>query len=182
MAAKREPNKKANPSKSYYTDEKGRKRWHRNDEIGAVVKQLGEYLIIGGYPEDHAKRYAQLAHTISRMPDSIDTLAQNQQLSTIAGVGGTITGYLDEIVRTGTTEKFNDDQYGTPPPLSVLELTAINNLGAKTARTLYQDHAIDSLESLCSALKEGRLSGIKGIGPKMIETLSKHCCLRKHPS
>lgn len=36
----------------------------RNDEVASIVKQLGDYLIIGGYPEQHAKRYAQLAHTI----------------------------------------------------------------------------------------------------------------------
>ena len=158
-----------------YTDDKGRKRWHRNDEVAAIVKQLGEYLIIGGYPEDHAKRYGQLAHTISRMPELIDTLEKENKLNTIAGIGGTITGYIEEIIRTGTTSKFNDDQYGKPPPLSVLELTSINNLGAKTARTLYQDHAIDGMDSLCKALKDGRLAGIKGIGPKMIESIGEHC-------
>lgn len=161
--------------KSSYTDAKGRTRWHRNDEVAAIVKQLGEYLIIGGYPEEHAKRYGQLAHTISRMPELIDSLDENQQLNSIAGVGGTITGYLQEIVRTGTTEKFNDDQYGAPPPLTVLELTAINKLGAKTARMLYQDHGIDSMKSLCKALSDGKLSGIKGIGSKMIETIASLC-------
>ncbi len=164
----------ANDSQSY-TDSKGRTRWRRNDEVATIVKQLGEYLIIGGYPEDHAKRYGQLAHTISRMPDLIDILAKNNELNSIPGVGGIITGYIDEIVRTGTTEKFNDDQYGKPPPLSVLELTAVDKLGAKTARTLYQDHSIDSLRSLCAALRDGRLKGIKGIGPKMMKTISDLC-------
>jgi DNA polymerase (family 10) len=158
-----------------YTDAKGRTRWHRNDEVAAIVKQLGEYLIIGGYPEEHAKRYAQLAHTISRMPELIDTLAENDQLNSIPGVGGIITGYIDEIVRTGTTEKFNDDQYGTPPPLTVLELTTVDKLGAKTARTLYQDYGIDSMKALCVALNDGKLKGIKGIGPKMTDTIAGHC-------
>jgi len=158
-----------------YKDAKGRKRWHRNDEVAAIVKQLGEYLIIGGYPEEHAKRYGQLAHTISRMPDLIDSLAENDELNSIPGVGGIITGYIDEIVRTGTTEKFNDDQYGTPPPLTVLELTSVEKLGAKTARLLYQGHGIDSMKALCVALNGGKLKGIKGIGPKMIDTISGHC-------
>jgi len=175
MAKKKQLTKKAASASRFYTDDKGRKRWHRNDEVAAVVKQLGEYLIIGGYPEDHAKRYGQLAHTISRMSELIDTLEKNQQLNTISGIGGTITGYLEEIINTGTTSKFKDDQYGKPPPLSVLELTAIDNLGAKTARMLYQDHGIDSLKALCKALKAGELSGIKGIGPKMIATIGSHC-------
>jgi len=162
-------------AKIKYTDKKGRLRWVRNDEVAATVKQLGDYLIIGGYPEEHAKRYAQLAHTISRWPESIDKIAKADELDTLPGVGGVITGYLSEIVKTGTTEKFNDDQYGPPPPRSVLELTDIERLGAKTARMLYQEHKIDSMKSLCKAAGKGELKGIKGIGPKMLETINDLC-------
>ena len=76
-----------------YIDEKNRKRWYRNEEVAAVIKQLGDYLIIGGYPEEHAKRYGQLAHTISRMPELIDELAEQGTLHSIPGVGGVITNY-----------------------------------------------------------------------------------------
>jgi len=140
-----------------------------------VVRQLGEYLIIGGYPEQHAKRYAQIAHTVSRSPDLIDELSARGELASLPGVGGVITGYLEEIVRTGSTEKFDDNQYGDPPPLTVLELTAIERLGAKTARMLFQEHDIESLAGLCQALQEGRLGGIKGMGPKMLDTIATHC-------
>ncbi len=162
-------------AKVKYKDAKGRVRWVRNDEVGAIIKQLGDYLIIGGYPEEHAKRYAQLAHTISRWPESIDSIAKSDALDSLPGVGGVITGYLDEIIRTGTTDKFNDNQYGEPPPRSVLELTSIERLGAKTARMLYQDHGIDSMKSLCKAAKKGQLKGIKGIGPKMLATIDEMC-------
>lgn len=158
-----------------YTDDKGRTRWVRNDEVAAIVKQLGEYLIIGGYPEEHARRYAQIANTISRWPESIDELVTSDRLNTLPGVGGIITGYLEEIVRTGSTAKFKDDQYGKPPPLTVLELTAVERLGAKTARMLYQDLGIDSLTALCESVASGELNNVKGIGPKMLETISKHC-------
>jgi len=161
--------------KPTYTDDKGRTRWVRNDQIAAVVKQLGEFLIIGGYPEQHASRYAQLANRISRWPDCIDALAESAQLESIPGVGGVITGYLIEIIGTGTTTKFDDDQYGTPPPRTVLELTAIERLGPKTARTLYQEHGIVSLATLCAALNDDRLTGIAGIGPKMLQTIARHC-------
>jgi len=162
-------------AKVKYKDAKGRVRWVRNDEVGAIVKQLGDYLIIGSYPEEHAKRYAQLAHTISRWPESIDKIAQAEDLNSLPGVGGVITGYLEEIIKTGTTEKFNDNQYGTPPPRSVLELTTIERLGAKTARMLYQEHGIDSMKALCKYAKKGQLKGVKGIGPKMLTTIAKLC-------
>lgn len=162
-------------SAKHYTDAKGRTRWRRNDEVAVVVKNLGDYLIIGGYPEAHAKRYAQLANTISRWPELIDTLASADRLEELPGVGGVITGYLQEVIATGTTAKFDDDQYGTPPPLSVLEVTAIERLGAKTARMLYQELGIDSQQALCKALHAGQLDGVKGIGPKMKQTIGSIC-------
>lgn len=157
-----------------YIDAKGRNRWHRNDQIAHRVKQLGDFLIIGGYPESHAKRYAQIAHTISRWPESLDRLAQAGELGEIPGVGGVIADYIGEIVRTGTTAKFADTQYGTPPPQSVLELTDIPGLGVKTARLLYTEQQIDSLQSLHQALSEGRLAKVKGIGPKLLQTITDH--------
>ncbi len=162
-------------SNAKYKDAKGRTRWKRNDEVGLKIKQLGEYLIIGGYPEDHAKRYGQLAHAISRWPESVDKMAKAKTLNTIPGVGGVIADYLDEIIRTGTTEKYQDNQYGKPPPLSVLELTSIERLGAKTARMLYQDHKVDSLKKLCELAKSGKLGQINGIGPKMVDTILAAC-------
>ncbi|MBX2836864.1 MAG: hypothetical protein KTR35_08410 [Gammaproteobacteria bacterium] len=154
-----------------YTDAKGRIRHVRNDEVAAIVKQLGDYLIIGGYPEEHAKRYAQIAHTISRWPESIDALDKQDALNSLPGVGGTITSYLQEIVRTGTTAKFKDNQYGKPPPRSVLELTQIDRLGPKTAKMLYQEYGISSLKKLKTALKQGKLDTAKGIGKKMRQTI-----------
>lgn len=162
-------------AKKTYKDAKGRTRHVRNDEVAAIVKQLGEYLIIGGYPEEHAKRYAQIAHTISRWPESIDHLHANEELNTLPGVGGVITDYLDQIVRTGTTDKFKDDQYGKPPPRSVLELTSVERLGPKTAKLLYQEHGIKSLKQLCTATKKGQLDAVKGIGPKMRDTILALC-------
>lgn len=37
-----------------YTDEKGRTRWHINDEIALKLLELHTFLIIADYPEDHA--------------------------------------------------------------------------------------------------------------------------------
>lgn len=162
-------------SEASWRDDKGRTRWHRNDEVADIVRQLGDYLIIGGYPEAHAKRYAQIAHTISRWPECVDVLAREDRLDTLPGVGGVITTYLRDIIETGTSDKFDDDQYGPPPPRSVLELTAIPRLGAKTARLLYQEHGIASLDALCAGLQSGQLDAVKGIGPKMRATIGELC-------
>ena len=155
-----------------YTDAKGRRRWRRNDEIAEKLKQLYDILVIGGYPESHATRYPQLAHTISRYPEPIDRLHEEGRLTEIPGIGGIVSGIIGEFLETGTCtklEKFTDHM-----PRSVLELTAIPRLGAKTARVLYADLGIDGLAALDRAIDEDRLEGIKGIGKKTLETMREH--------
>lgn len=161
-----------------YIDDKGRTRWRRNDEIAELLRRLHDYLVIGGYPEDHAARYPRLAHAVSRLPESLDTIRAEGRLGSIPGVGGTITTILEELLEQGTCEKMrlHGEESGTP--LSVLELTEIPRLGAKTAKLLYQEHGIDSLATLRAALDEGRLDGVKGVGVKMIETMEAHLAAR----
>ena len=66
-----------------YTDEKRRKRWHGNDKIADQIKGMGDYLIICGYDESHAKQYGRVAYTISRFPESVIQLYQEGRLNKI---------------------------------------------------------------------------------------------------
>ncbi len=155
-----------------YIDEKGRQRWHANDKIANDIKRLGDYLIICGYAESHAKRYGILAYTISRYPESVVQLHRERHLSDIPGVGATIAGIIDEFLKTGTCAKM--EEWAVRVPKSVLEITAIPGLGAKTIRTLSRKYHIRSLSDLQRALDEGKLDGVKGIGVKTIDRMRQH--------
>jgi DNA polymerase/3'-5' exonuclease PolX len=154
---------------TFTLDDNGRTRWKRNEEIAARLKQLGEFLVIGGYEETHAARYARLAYTISRYPLSVVDLYQDGRLSAIEGIGDTIAGIVAELLESGTCRKWEGWARHTPP--SVLELTTIPGLGAKTIRTLYQNYDIDSLSALQAALDAGRLDHTRGIGAKTLEAM-----------
>ncbi len=152
-----------------YADERGRTRWQRNDEIAEKLKQLGDFLIIGGYEDSHATRYGRLAHTISRHPESITTLHREERLGDIPGVGKTIAEIIAELLETGTCRKM--EEWAEHKPKSVLELTKIPRMGAKTARRLYQEHGIDSLAVHRNALENGQLEKVEGLGRKSIATI-----------
>ena len=162
----------ADLSNESYIDAKGRHRWRCNDQIAEKLNQLHDLLVIGGYEESHARRYPQLAYTISRHPESILMLYEEDRLSEIPGISKTISGIIGEYIKTGTCEKFED--WAKRTPKTVLELTKINRLGAKTARLLFQEHGIDSLASLAEAIDAGELDYVKGIGKKMKETIRSH--------
>lgn len=154
-----------------YIDEKGRVRWRVNDRVGEYLKDLQGFLVIGGYDETHAARYPRLAYSISRHPESVETLHRQGRLRELDGVGETIAGIIGQFLDTGTSDKWEGWAKDTPP--SVVELTRIPGMGIKTAKMLYQEHGIDSLGSLRQALEDGRLEGVPGIGPKTIEHVNE---------
>ena len=159
-------------NEAVYIDERGRTRWRRNDAIADKLTELYNFLVIGGYPEAHAKRYNQLAYAISRHPECIDSLRAEDRLSEIPGIGGTVAGIIGEYLERGTCSKF--EEFAEETPTSVLELTDIPRLGAKTALLLYAEHGIDSLAALVKAMDEGSLEKIRGMGPKMLQTIAAH--------
>ena len=158
-----------------YVDSKGRTRWRCNDELAGKLKELYDFLVIGNYEESHAARYPRLAHVISRHPESVRELVSSGKLTSLPGVSGVIAKIITEFLETGSCRKMDEgDEYFDPPPRSVLELTKIPRLGAKTARMLNQEHGIDGLAALRLALDQEKLGEIKGIGKGMIQTIRKH--------
>jgi len=66
------------------------------------------------------------------------------------------------------------EQWVHRTPKSVLELTAIPGLGAKTIRTLSRKYKIRSLRDPKKALDEDKLQDIKGIGQKTLDTMRRY--------
>ena len=160
--------------KGSYKDAKGRERWSCNDALAQKLKELHDVLVIGNYEESHAARYPRLAHMISRHAESIEVMDAEGRIAQLPGVSEVIEEIISEFLATGTCRKMEfGDEFFSPPPRSVLELTKIPRLGAKTARTLYQEHGISSLRDLGEALEEGRLAEVKGIGKGMEEAIRR---------
>jgi DNA polymerase (family 10) len=161
-------NDEKNLEEGSYIDEKGRTRWHENDEIALRLLELHTFLIISDYPEDHASRYPRLAHSISRFPEPMsDLIAQGRLIEEIGGVGGIVSTIITEFLETGTSAKLEECVGDTPR--TIAELVPVPGLGAKTIKRLYEEVGVDSLASLQTAINEGRLKGFSGIGKKTLE-------------
>ncbi len=144
-----------------------------NEEIAQKLMELHTILIVADYPEDHATRYPRLAYTISGMEESVaELVAQKRLQEEIPGVGDIVATIITEYVETGTCSKLQE--YASDVPETIVELIPIPGLGPKTIKLLYQEVGIDSLLSLRLAIDEGKLKGVKGIGPKTIENFEEY--------
>ncbi len=169
MSSREQDSLKDDAGEEYRVDEKGRRRYARNEQVAGHLVNLHALLVISGYPEDHAARYPQLAAMISRHDESVSVMHREGRLAELSGVGATIREYIAQFLENGVSEKYREAARSAPE--SVLELLLVPRLGAKTAKTLYSQHGIASLSDLVAARRAGKLDGIKGMGPKMLEAI-----------
>lgn len=159
-------------SPDHYVDAKGRTRFYENDELAEKLKRLAHFLVIGGYPAQHAARYPRLAHTISRHPEPLRRIYEAGQLKQFHGIGETVAQIIGEFLETGTCTKWQEWKQHTPE--SVLDLMAIENLGPQTVHVLYKEHGIKDLSGLKAALEADQLKGIPGIGAKTLQSIREY--------
>lgn len=143
-----------------------------NLELADALRDLRDFLIIAGYEESHATRYTMIARSIEKMPESVEQMKREGRLDEIPGVGKLIKLYIKEFLETGTCSKIKE--WESQAPLTVLDLVRIPGIGAKTARMLFANYGIFSLQALRLALDEGRLNDAPGIGPKTMATMREY--------
>jgi DNA polymerase (family X) len=63
------------------------------------------------------------------------------------------------------------DKLKTKFPATLVEVTRVPGLGAKTARRIYDEIGVENLTELKEAAEQGRISEIRGLGPKTEENI-----------
>jgi DNA polymerase (family X) len=96
-------------------------------------------------------------------------LAAEGRATEIPGVGKTLAEKIDALLATGEIPAAVKLKAKFPPTL--IEVTRVPGLGAKTARRLYDELEIASLEDLKTAAEAERIREVKGLGAKVEENV-----------
>jgi DNA polymerase (family 10) len=132
-----------------------------NSEVADLLRTYADLLEMTGESSFRLNAYRRAADAI-RSHDR--PLASEPDLTAIPGIGAGIAAILRETLTTGTFPALEELQEEIPG--SVLALLDVPGVGAKTAARMYRELNIASLTDLDHALREGRLSAMKGMGPK----------------
>ena len=122
-----------------------------------TIKKIGNIFQI--------RAYENVASSIEHSTASMHDLWREGRLAEVPGLGKTIQGYLDELLKKGKVSHFEAIQKGIPEV--VFDLLSIPGVGPKTADKIGK-MGIKSLGELEKALKSGKLQA-KGFSPKLAE-------------
>ena len=140
-----------------------------NAEIAAALDELGVLYELDGAVKYRVLAYGTAAAAIRESPVSVADLAAQGRATEIPGVGKTLAEKIDALVETGEIPAAAKLKAKFPP--SLIEVTRVPGLGAKTARRLYDELGVATIEDLREAAEGEKIRGLKGLGPKVEENV-----------
>ena len=137
-----------------------------NKSVSDLLNNVSAALTIKGANQFRVTAYDRAAASVAHLSSEIKDIWDENKLSDIPGVGGSIAGHLDELFRTGKSSHFESELKNLPP--AMFEFLKISGIGPKTAYKLALKLDIferkNALEELKSACKNGKVREIEGLG------------------
>jgi DNA polymerase (family X) len=141
----------------------------KNAEIAAAMDELATLYELDGAVRYRVLAYREAARVIRQSPVSIEELTRAGRVTELPGIGKTLEGKIVALLDTGeipATAKLK-----AKFPASLVAVTRLPGLGAKTARRLFDELGVSSLDELKAAAEAQRIRGVKGLGAKVEENV-----------
>lgn len=121
-----------------------------------------------------ARAYYRAADTISSLTENVADIYNNdgiKGLLEIPSVGKAIAAKIEELIKTGRVRAL--EEMKAKIPINIDELSAIEGVGAKTIKAIYEKLQVKDLVELEKAATEGRLRKVAGFTEKKEQDMLK---------
>jgi DNA polymerase (family 10) len=141
----------------------------RNADVADQFDLLADLLEIEGADSFRVIAYRRAATLMRETPAGIAQMALDGKAKTLSGIGKTIEEKIVQIVEKGEIDALRDRKKRIPA--GVIEFMRLPGLGPKTARRIWDELGITSLDELRAAAEAERLRTLSGLGPKTEENV-----------
>jgi DNA polymerase (family 10) len=146
-----------------------------NLTVARLLNEAADLLELGQENPFKIRAYRNGAQVVAALPDPVSSM-NAVQLRALPGIGKDLSAKLEEIGRTGTMASLAELRAKTP--VSLLDIKRLPGIGPATLLTIWKDLGIETTGDLETAIRDGRLRGVKGFGPKKEAALLKALAAR----
>ena len=143
----------------------------RNAQVAEQFDLLADLLELEGEQQFRVLAYRRAADQIRSTGGPIAQLALDGKAKDLPGIGQTIQSKIVQIVTSGEIEALTKRKATIPE--GVAEFLRLPALGPKTARRIWQELGITTVEDLRRAAEAQRLWSLPGLGAKTEERILK---------
>src|ERR1700744_554200 len=140
-----------------------------NAEIAAALEELGVLYELDGAVRYRVLAYSTAAKAIRESPVSVEELARAGRATETPGVVKTLAEKIDALLDTGEIPAAA--KLKAKFPATLVQVTRVPGIGPKTARLLWDELEVATLEHLKKAAEDEQLRDVKGLGPKAEENV-----------
>lgn len=143
----------------------------KNLEIASLFNEIADFLEVKDENPFRVRAYRRAAQALEGLSEDIAAIAERNALQEVPGIGKDLAGKIQEYLTTGRIEHLDDLRKEIPT--GVIDLMGIHGVGPKTAKLLYEQVGVDSVEKLEELAKAHKLAGLPGIKGKTEENILK---------
>jgi DNA polymerase (family 10) len=136
-----------------------------NADIAKIFEQIADLLEIEDANPFRVRAYRNAARTVSSLAREVaEMVAENEDLTSLSGIGKDLAGKIKVIVETGKLPFFDELQKRIPGELT--KLLDVEGLGPKRVAILHKELGITRLAELQQAVAAGKIRELSGFGRK----------------
>jgi DNA polymerase (family 10) len=143
----------------------------KNQEIATMLREIADFLEIQEV-EYKPRAYRTAARNIESLSEGIEDIHARGELEEIEGVGESISEKISEYLETGELEYYQNLKADLP--VDIEAITSVEGVGPKTAKKLYLELDVQTLEDLESAAEKGEIADLEGFGEKSQQNILDH--------
>ncbi len=134
-----------------------------------ILEEVATLLELHGENPFKCRAYHNAARTVLTLQDPLDEVVETGNLQGIKGIGSSLAGQIEALVREGRLPLHRELLAHFPP--GFLDLLQIPGLGPKKLKLLYDELGIESIGELEYACQENRLVDLEGFGRRSQQSL-----------
>jgi len=142
-----------------------------NTAIARELELMSDLLEISGADRFRYLSYRKAAGMIRAWPEQLHTMAEEDRLTEIPGVGAKLAASICELLHHGTFPEL--EAVKTKFPAGLVDLMRVSGVGPKRTRQFYDELGIDSVEALSRAIESGDIASVEGMGEKTIANIRR---------
>ncbi|MGD2178017.1 MAG: DNA polymerase/3'-5' exonuclease PolX [Anaerolineae bacterium] len=135
-----------------------------NRQVAEIFDAMADILDIRGANYHRIMAYRRAAENIAAIGRPLKEIWHQGELESIPGIGSTLAAKIDELMRTGRLEAYQELRAQVPE--GVVAMLQVTGIGPKSAARFWKELGTESVEALERAARAGRLRELGGFGSK----------------
>ncbi len=140
-----------------------------NEQVAAVLEEIADLSDLKGENPFRAVTFRAAARAIRDLRDPLRTLMEQKRLHEIPKVGPAIAEAIEQLLTTGRSTRH--DELTAQVPAGLLTLLRVPGVGPATARAIYDNLKITTIDELEEAAKAHKLRSLPKIQAKTEENI-----------